>query len=264
MALVLHQLTTAAYLAASLAAGLALGLRAPRFNRIALGLLIAGFCLHTGAFLQLHQLDPTPALTELPLTLSLVGWIGTAAYLAVLLRVHGAALVVAVAPLAFGGAFFAAVALPGAEPPDPATSPLWSHLHIVLASAGLSLLGLAGTAGLLYVIHHRFLKSKSPNQLRLPLPSLEALDRVNAIALAIGFVVLSLGLLSGIAWVYAAEGRLWPGTPHANATLAAWVVYAGVSVLRWRSGFGSRQSALSSAVGFAVLLVAVVGVGVLA
>jgi len=263
LALTLHQLTTAAYLAAVLAAGLSLGLPSARMSRVAVGLLVVGFIVHTGAFMALHELDPTPALTELPLALSLMAWIGTASYLLVLLRVHGAQLAVVVAPLSFGGAFFAAAALPGAQPPDPSTSPLWSHLHVLLASTGLSLLGLAGAAGVVYVIHHRAIKSKRAGPLRLPLPSLEALDRVNALALSIGFLVLTLGLLSGMAWVYAADGHLWPGTSHANATAVAWGVYAVVLFTRYGARLGARRSAISSAAGFAVLLVAVVGVGVL-
>jgi ABC-type uncharacterized transport system permease subunit len=263
VALVLHQLTAACYLVAVLAAGLGLALASRRGSRLAVALLGLGFALHTAAFAALHELRPTPALTDLPLALSLMAWIGTASYLSLLLWIRGAGLVVLVAPLAFAGALFASIALPGAPPPGTGTSPLWSHLHVLLASAGLALLGLAGASGLLYVLHHRAIKSKRRGALRLPLPSLEALDRVNTVALVTGFLLLTLGLVSGVVWVEATQRRLWPGGVHANATLAAWLLYAALMLARYGAHMGARQSALSSAAGFAVLLVAVVGVGFL-
>jgi ABC-type uncharacterized transport system permease subunit len=189
-----------------------------------------------------------------------MGWIGTAAYRLLLLRVRSAGLVVLVAPLAFVGAIFAAAAWPPAPTAEPA-SPFWSHLHVVLASAGLALLGLAGAAGVLYVVHHRAIKAKRPGRLRVPLPSLESLDRVNVLALGAGFLLLTLGLLSGVAWVQATERHPWPGGFHANATALAWALYGVLVAARFGLPLGARQSAVSSAAGFAVLLAAVVGLG---
>jgi ABC-type uncharacterized transport system permease subunit len=130
---------------------------------------------------------------------------------------------------------------------------------VLLASAGLALLGLAGAAGVLYLVHHRAIKAKRPGPLRVPLPSLESLDRVNVLALGAGFLLLTLGLLSGVAWVQATEQRLWPGGLHAQATALAWALYAVLVAARFGAPLGARQAALSSAAGFAVLLVAVVG-----
>jgi ABC-type uncharacterized transport system permease subunit len=192
-----------------------------------------------------------------------MAWAGALFYLLLLTRVRGAGLAVLVAPLAFLGTFFGSLALPGAPSDAVQSSPFWSHLHVILASVGLALLGLAGAAGVLYAVHDRAIKNKRPEALRLPLPSLEALDRMNAIALAAGFLFISLGVVSGVAWVYAAERRLWPGGLHANATLVAWALYALLLAARFGGRQGARQSALSSATGFVLLLVAVIGVGML-
>ena len=131
---------------------------------------------------------------------------------------------------------------------------------MLLASGGLALLGVAGAAGLLYLIHHRAIKRHrvAPHS---ALPSLESLDRANALALALGFLLLSLGVLTGVLWVETREGRLWPGGLHANATLLAWLAYAGLVLARFGAGGGARFSALGSAAGFAMLLVTVVGIG---
>jgi len=236
--------------------------RSRRLLQAAIALLVLGALLHTLAFWHLHAMKPTPALTELPVALSLMAWIGAVFYLLLLLRVKGAGLAALVAPAAFLGAFTASLQLPGGSPAVQ-QHPLWSHLHVLLASGGFALLGVAGAAGVLYVAHDREIKGKRRSAVRSTLPALETLDRVNGLALAVGYLLLSLGMVTGIVWVYASEARLWPGTWHANATLVAWIVYAAVLYARFGANQGSRRSALQSAVGFGVLLVAVLGVGLL-
>lgn len=264
MALGIHQLAAGLYLGAAVAAALGLVLPAPRLTRGAVVLLAAGAAAHGLGFLQLHTRGAPPALTTLPAAVSLTAWLGSLFFLALQLRGRLAGLAVLVAPAAFLGTFFESLWIAPESAAAHAGSPLWSHLHVLLASGGLALLGVAGFSGCLYVAHHRSIKSKRPGALRVPLPSLEALDRVNVLALAAGFLLLTLGLLSGVLWVHADQGRLWPGSIHANVTLAAWAVYALVVGARFGAHQGARQSALSSAAGFAFLLFAVVGVGILA
>jgi ABC-type uncharacterized transport system permease subunit len=258
----LKDLAATCYLAASVAAALGLMLPSARAARAAVVVLGIGALVHGGSFWQIHGRPEPPLLTDLPYAVSLTAWIGTVFYLLLLLRVRGRGLCVLVAPLAFLGVVVASLAPPrgGAPPPG---GVLWSHLHVVLASAGLALVGVAGAAGLLYLAHHRRIKSKRRGPVGAGLPSLEALDRVNTVSLALGFLLLSLGVLTGVAWVHAATGRLWPGDVHANATLAGWIVYLGMVAVRFGAQQGARRSAVTSAAGFALLLTAVVGVEVL-
>ncbi len=257
-------MTAATYFAAAVAATLGLALPAPRGLRLAVALLAAGALVHTLAFLQLHRQDPTPPLTGLSFVVSLTSWMAVLFYLASLRFARLAALAVLVAPAAFLGTFAASLATPAGVSEAAAASPAWSHVHVLLASGGLALLGVAGGAGLLYVAHHRRIKSKLGLRSRLPLPPLEALDRVNALALSVGFLLLSLGVLTGMMWVRATQGRLWPESdPHAGATVVAWAIYAVLMATRFGAGQGARRAALSAVAGFAVLLFAVVGVELL-
>jgi ABC-type transport system involved in cytochrome c biogenesis permease subunit len=176
-------------------------------------------------------------------------------------RLRGLAVVVA--PLAFVGTFVEFLGGPAVEPAVEAASPIWSHIHVLLSSAGFALLAVAGVAGALYLLRHRTIKAKRRSAVRIALPSLEALDRVNALALVLGFLLLSLGVVTGVLWTRAAEGRWWAGTPHANATLVAWLVLAALVSARFGAGQGARRSALGSMAGFALMLIAVVGVGML-
>jgi ABC-type uncharacterized transport system permease subunit len=258
----LHEGAAAIYLLAALAAVLGVSLRSPRWLAGAALGLGAGALVHGFAFWELHELSNPPALTELPFALSLMAWLAVLVYLPLQLRPRMRGLAVLVAPAAFLGAFAGSLAVPGDVGAAQVASPLWSHLHVLLASAGLALLGLAGAAGVLYLIQHHLIKAKRRDAPRSALPSLESLDRLNTIALASGFLLLSLGLLSGVLWVWKVQGRFWAGGGHADAAVVAWVVYAGVVFARFGVRLGARQVAIGSAAGFAILLVAVIGTGV--
>ena len=236
-------------------------MRARGWLTIGVGLLVVAAGLHGLAFFELHRLEPPPALTDLPLAVSLAAWLLVLSFLVLQLRLRTRGLAVLVAPAAFLGTVFAAFSAvaPGSVE---AGSALWSHLHILLASGGLALLGVAGAAGALYLIHSRAIKQHRVGA-RSALPSLENLDRANALASALGFLLLSLGVLTGVLWVQAREGRLWPGGLHADTTLAVWGVYAALMAARLLTRQGARQTALGAAAGFALLLAAVVGIGVL-
>jgi ABC-type transport system involved in cytochrome c biogenesis permease subunit len=137
------------------------------------------------------------------------------------------------------------------------------HAHVLLSSAGLGLLAVSGIAGVFFLLEHRRLKRKRPVSGGLRLPSLEALDRVNVTALAVGFPLLTLGVVTGSAWLHSVQGRAWSGSDHETWTIVAWGIYAGLAAARFAGHQGARQAAASAVAGFAFLLFAVVGVGLL-
>jgi ABC-type transport system involved in cytochrome c biogenesis permease subunit len=257
----LHQLTAALYLVAALVASLGAALPAPRLARASLILLAIGVVAHGLCFAFLHTHAPTPALTQLPVAVSFMAWVATGFYLVLAARSRLAGLVVLVAPLAFVSVFVAGLRLPEATLPAAAAAGSWEHAHVLLASAGLALLGMAGVAGVVFLVEHRRLKQKRPIRSRFGLPSLEALDRVNAIGLGLGFPLLTLGVITGVFWVERVSGKIWTGTTHELWSVIAWAIYAVVAVVRFTTHQGGRQSAVATVGGFVFLFFAVIGLG---
>jgi len=251
------QWTAAVYLAAGLVAGLGLGLETRRIERASVLLLAVGAVLHLVSFALLHTAENPPPVTNLREAFSFMAWVGTVTYLLLLKRSRLSRLVVLVAPAAFLGAFLAALRPPSALPTQEPTG--WPHAHVLLSSAGLSMLGLAGFVGLIFLIEHARLKSKKPLDRRFPLPSLEALDRVNAVTLGLGFLLMTLGVVTGMIWLQVAKGVPWSGSAHEIWTLVAWVVYAALVFARFSGVQSPRRSAISAVAGFVFLLFAVVG-----
>jgi ABC-type uncharacterized transport system permease subunit len=264
MAAELHQLTAALYLAAGLLAWAGLAQRSARLERLSAWVLAAGALAHLLALALLHRIEPPPPLTDPASALSFMAFVGAVAFLALLRRARLAGLTVLVAPMAFVGVFAAALRLRAPAPATFAGAGSWPHAHVLLASSGLALFGLSGLAGLLFLAEHRRLKAKRPLDARLPLPSLEALDRVNRVALALGFPLLTLGVATGMIWVTSERGTPWTGTLHEIWSTLAWVVCGVLVAARFAAGQGSRQAAASAVGGFLFLLFAVIGVEILA
>jgi ABC-type transport system involved in cytochrome c biogenesis permease subunit len=230
-----------------------------RLERASVALLALGVVLHGLSFSMLHKLVPTPPVTDIAAAVSFMSWVGTISYLVLLRRARLQRLMILVAPASFLGAFLAALRLPEVTPAPLSSMGSWPHAHVLLASAGLSLLGLAGLAGAMFLVEHRRLKSKQPINLRMPLPSLEALDRVNAFALSLGFPLLTLGVLTGMMWLQTEFGTLWTGSAHETWCVVAWAVYGVLVSARFVAHQGSRQAAASAVGGFAFLFFSVIG-----
>jgi ABC-type transport system involved in cytochrome c biogenesis permease subunit len=264
MAIALHQIAAVIYLAAAAVTGAGLAWPSARLTRIGVALLGLGALAHGAGFAAFHMVPEPPPLTDLPAAVSLMAWIAVLFFLALLWRSRLAVLVAGIAPVAALAAFFAAQQLPHSEPPVLEGSSSWPHAHVVLASAGIALLGVACIAGLAFLFEDRRLKAKRRANRRLRLPSLEALDRVNAAALATGFPLLTVGVLAGMMWVHAETGRPWTGTMHETWSVFAWGIYGVLVFARFRGQQAARQAALSAVAGFAFLFVAVIGVGLFA
>lgn len=262
----LLQLAAALYLAAAVASAAGVGLGAGAAVRAGLVLLGAGWLAHAASFVALHGVEPTPQLTDLPMAVSLMAWMVVLAYLPFARRSRMAGLAMGVGPVAFLGAFYAALRIPHAPSDELMGAGSWPHAHVVLASGGLALLAVAAIAGAAFLLENRRLKRKRLHPARggPGLPSLETLDRVNAAALAVGFPLLTLGVVTGMLWVYGTGRGLWTGSAHEIWNALAWGIYAVLVGLRFAASQGARQSALSAVAGFAFLLFAAVGVGMLA
>ena len=255
----LQYMAAALYLAAGVGAVLGLSLPAPKVLRGARWGLALGAVVQFGAFATVHRLDPAPSLTDLGYAISVMAWLAVGVTLFLMTRISLPGFVPPIAFVAFLATFAATLGRPEAATRDVgATIP---HAHVLLASAGFAALGLAGLAGFFFLLEHRTLKQRRKVTRKVPMPSLEALDRVNRVTLAVGFPLLSLGVVTGGLWLHARMGSYFGGSLHETWMLIAWTIYVGLVVLRFGGGQGARQAAASAVAGFAFLLVAVVGAG---
>ena len=260
----LQQIAAALYLAAGVGALLAVTLPSRGMERGAVVGLGLGAVVQTVYFATLHRAESAMPLASLPAAAGLTAWMAVLFFLVFMSRVRLPGLAAVVGFAAFLSVFVSALAAGLGAPAETATEGGLPHAHVLLASAGLALMGIAGLSGLFFLLEHRRLKQKRlASKAAYPMPSLEALDRVNIVSLALGFPLLTLGVVTGMLWLDAERGQPWLGTSHETWTVIAWAIYAGLVVARFAGRQAGRQAAASALAGFVFLLFAVVGVELL-
>ncbi len=132
------------------------------------------------------------------------------------------------------------------------------HITATLLSY-LAFLG-AFLSGVLFLIQERQLKRKTMGLLFHRLPSLDALDRFNFLAIGIGFALLTVGTIGGMIGVGVRFGRWWTGDPTEYVTVLLWASYLALWLTRLRATLRGRRVALLSILGFSLALFTLVGI----
>lgn len=142
---------------------------------------------------------------------------------------------------------------------------LFLVLHIGPLFGSLGLLTLAAGAALLFLHMDRKIKAKTRlSDFDRGLPALGAYDRVNNLAITVGFPLYTVGLVSGFIWAPIAWGRdgsvfgTWD--PKELFSLFQWFLYAAAFYLRVMRGWRGRKAALMILAIFGVAIFSFVGV----
>ncbi len=91
----------------------------------------------------------------------------------------------------------------------------------------------------------------------------EELDTLSYRSILIGFVLLTLGLISGAVWANEAWGTWWSWDPKETWAFVSWLFYAAYLHMRISKGWQGRRPALLASTGFLVILVCYLGVNFL-
>jgi ABC-type transport system involved in cytochrome c biogenesis permease subunit len=116
---------------------------------------------------------------------------------------------------------------------------------------------LACVIGITYVLLFKEIKAKHLGFFYTRLPSLQVLDRMNQVAVVVGWIFLTIGITSGTIWAAQVQGG-YPGMhlqdPKIFVALVCWCVYSFELFAARRIGWGGRRAAYLSALGFAIVL----------
>jgi HemX protein len=159
-------------------------------------------------------------------------------------------LIVPVVLMMFAAAFVVskrAFALPGGG------SPLMAA-HIPLVFLSYTAFLYAAVSAALYLVQDARMKRKGPSACFERIPPLEWLERFTAGALVAGFVVLTIGLALGLAWLAAAGPAGGFQDPKIAATAVIWLLYAALVVVRLTAWGRGRRVALMAIACFVLAL----------
>lgn len=128
-------------------------------------------------------------------------------------------------------------------------------VHITIALLGVAASAVAAGVAVMYLLMERQVKGKRFGLLFSRLPSLEFLDTLNSHLVVVGFIALSVTLVTGAFFSSSAPGFFWAWQSKQIATLVAWGVFAALVGARSFGGWRGRRVALLTMTGFGLLLV---------
>lgn len=132
--------------------------------------------------------------------------------------------------------------------------------HMVCTLLSYAAFLAAFVTAILFLLQERQLKRKRVGALFRRLPALETLDEMNFRAITAGFWLLTLGLLFGLGGSKRLLGHWWAGDPKEYLTLALWLAYLGLWLIRLRSTLRGHRVALLSVLGFSLVLFTFLGI----
>ncbi len=130
-------------------------------------------------------------------------------------------------------------------------------LHILLSILAYSLLSIAAVQALLLYIQDYHLHNKHPGGFIRALPPLETMEILLFRIIGLGFIVLSIALLSGMFYL---ENMFAQHIAHKTIlSLIAWLLFAVLLWGRWQFGWRGRVAIRWTYSGFILLMLAYFG-----
>jgi cytochrome c-type biogenesis protein CcsB len=172
-----------------------------------------------------------------------------------------------VLPIAFLIMAYASIA-PGIsnriEPLIPALQSNWLTSHVLTCFLGYAAFTVAFALGIMFLIKSAA-SADSSNMgafIRL-LPSEYQMDDLIYSSTTLGFIFLTLGIVTGSVWAHYAWGSYWSWDPKETWSLITWLVYAVMLHTRLVRGWRGKRMAIMAIVGFACVLFTYLGVNLL-
>ncbi|MEB3246344.1 MAG: c-type cytochrome biogenesis protein CcsB [Synechococcus sp.] len=194
----------------------------------------------------------------------------------------------AATPMGLGCIAFASFALPdqlqSSAPLVPALRSSWlvMHVSVIMVSYAALLVGSLLSLAVLLTDRGEALELRSssigsggfrqaatagmnaPLQLQsVQFSTVEQLDNLSYRTITVGFLMLTVGIVSGAVWANEAWGSYWSWDPKETWALICWLVYAAYLHTRLSRGWQGRRPALVAVVGLVVIAVCYIGVNLL-
>jgi len=146
-------------------------------------------------------------------------------------------------PLVFFMTLIGATEFPVSSWSSPQARNAWLLVHISTVLIGYAALILSAVASLYYLLQERHLKRKDVTPSANRLPPLATLDRVITQSMNAGFVFITVGTVTGVAWAFIESGTAWILNPKFAFFLFTWAFYLAMIFLRVSAGWRGRRIA---------------------
>ncbi len=230
-----------------------------------------GFLLHSAGILLRWRASYEMGIGHVPLanfyeSLVFFAWAVMLLYLLVEWRTRSRSPGAFVLPVSFLLMAYASIA-PGVsgriQPLIPALQSNWLTVHVLTCFLGYAAFAVAFALGQMYLIRSRKGEGSGTGFLGRAIPAPVVIEDLLYRSVILGFVFLSLGIMTGSIWAHYAWGSYWSWDPKETWSLITWIVYAVMLHARAVRGWRGRRMAWMSLIGFVSVLFTYLGVNYL-
>lgn len=132
-------------------------------------------------------------------------------------------------------------------------------LHLSLSVTAYAFLTLAVVQAILLSTQERRLRHREPGRVFKALPPIQTMETILFLLTGIGFVLLTLTLVSGAIYTRSLLGVTFTFNHHTVLTLLAWIIFGTLLVGRFFFGWRGRHAVHWTIGGFVVLVLAYFG-----
>jgi ABC-type transport system involved in cytochrome c biogenesis permease subunit len=249
------------YAVASIAYAVQFARRTFTTSRVATVLLVLAAFAHTFVIgMETMRVGHVPSSTATAAILAFV-WLLALSYLYIELTTGERAMGVFILPLLVALQSIPAFSGVINEPRSAILESPWFGVHVSSLLFAYASFALAGVLGITYVLQFKEIKAKDLGFFYDRLPSLNVLDEMNLRAVKIGWLFLTVGLITGGIWASQlqpspdrAASSMTLGDPKIFVAVLCWAVYSFELYAQRAIGWRGRRAAWLSAVGFGIVL----------
>lgn len=165
-----------------------------------------------------------------------------------------------VAPVAFLVIGYAAMQSREIHAVMPALQSNWLGFHVCTAIIAYGSFAVSFGVSMVYLMKPGLLKSSF---MQKHIPDDDKLDTISYRAVSLGFLFLTLCIITGAVWAKRAWGAYWSWDPKETWSLITWIIYAIYLHLRLNKGMRGKESAIFAVFGFICVIFTYIGVNTL-
>jgi len=247
-----------------------LAFRSESLGKVATLTLLAGVLIETAAislrWLESYQMGIGRApLTNLYESLVFFAWTIAIVYLLIERKFKIKTAGAFVTPFPFIIMAYASLTPNEIQPLVPALQSNWLISHVVTCFIGYAAFAVSFGVSFLYLfkVKAENRPGKKQGAFLGYLPSSDVLDEVGYKTIAIGFPLLTIGIVTGAFWANVAWGTYWSWDPKETWSLIVWLIYAAYLHARITKGWRGNKAALLSIIGFSATLFCYLGVNLI-
>jgi cytochrome c-type biogenesis protein CcsB len=252
-----------AYFVAAIHSVLAFVNKRRALQRVSHFSLALGFVLHTATLIGDWVIDDRYPLLSLRETLCFLAWTLVAAYGVVVYRYGAQAFGVIALPLAslliLISIFIRTRPTQGAEEISLVSAKWLFPMHTTMLSFAYAAFFVVFVSSVMYLLQERELKLKTFSAIFHRLPSLTTVNDIATTAATIGLTLLTLGIVTGMLWSSARDGRFWHNDPKEVFAAVTWLLYVALIVYRSTAKWRGRRAAWLGVLGFVLVVFTFLG-----